>query len=83
MDAREMLERHQWDGTAYGQYGSTARRCIECHGIHPDDNLHHGQGSYQHGTGHTPQCMLYRLLVFDGQSPRQMADEPDNARELY
>lgn len=58
VDAVVVLRRHQWSGTAYGNYGSTARRCPECGGIHPDDSLNNGGGNYLRGTGHRPGCEL-------------------------
>jgi hypothetical protein len=53
-----LLCKHQWAGTAHGGYGTTARKCPECGGIHPDDSLNNGGGSYTSGTGHKPDCRI-------------------------
>ena len=57
-----MLRKHQWAGTAYGGYGSTARKCPECGGLHPDDSLNNGGGSYTHGLGHNSGCELFACI---------------------
>ncbi|MBK8916335.1 MAG: hypothetical protein IPM64_17360 [Phycisphaerales bacterium] len=60
-----MLDAHQWSGTAYGGYGSTARRCPECLGMHPEDFLNDGGGKYvyAYGKGHKPGCPLNAALA--------------------
>lgn len=58
----EMLRRHQWSATAYGNFGSTARMCPECGGIHPLDCLNNGGGKYITGKGHKDGCELAGLL---------------------
>ena len=54
----DVIKKHQWSGTAYGSGGSTARRCPDCGGIHPDDALHLGGGQYEIGKGHKADCII-------------------------
>jgi hypothetical protein len=61
-DAIAMLKKHQWSDTAYGSYGSTARRCPECGGQCPQDSLNLGGGRYEKGEGHKEDCKLKKLI---------------------
>lgn len=63
---KQQLAKHQWSGTAFGDYGSTARECPECGGLHPDDALNNGGGNYTHGKGHKPDCQLEQQLIEGG-----------------
>ena len=58
-----LLEKHQWSGTAYGNYG-TARICPECLGIHPEDALNNDCGNYVLGKGHKLGCKFYNAIRF-------------------
>lgn len=61
--AQDMLEKHQWAGTSYGSYGSTARTCPECGGMHPKDSIHLGRpGKHREGQGHEESCLLKATL---------------------
>ena len=65
VEALSMLRRHQWAGVAHGSYGSSARKCPECGGLHPDDALNAGGGQYILGDGHKPDCQLAAVIGSD------------------
>jgi hypothetical protein len=67
MNAKELLAKHQWAGTAHGSY-NTARKCPECNGIHPDDGLVLSSGRTELGTGHKPDCAIAAAIRVEPQS---------------
>ena len=60
--ALPILIDNQYSRTAHGGYGSTARACRECGGLHPHDALNNGGGDYTRGEGHKAGCKFVAVI---------------------